>query len=187
MASTIIKTELVMYKTLQVKMKIVSLDIETYSDSLEFPEAYHPLHEVFMISLVFQTYKEPSTRKRYCLHTVSAIEDDDVEIVPYANELKLLEGYADLIIKEDPTIITGYNILGFDLPYMHRRMARVAKPFYTHGLAISDKGLLLSQHSKFFGEAHYIESSGRIMLDVQHQVMADMKLPSYKLLSLIHI
>ena len=49
------------------------------------------------------------------------ITGEDVIIKRFPNEQDLLIGYKDLIQEENPNIIVGYNILGFDIPYMIAR------------------------------------------------------------------
>jgi DNA polymerase elongation subunit (family B) len=46
-------------------------------------------------------------------------------IIPYKNEKSLLNGFLDLWIKLDPTIITGWNSAFFDMPYLYNRIRLV--------------------------------------------------------------
>jgi DNA polymerase elongation subunit (family B) len=49
-------------------------------------------------------------------------KSEDKEIIPYINEKDLLNGFLDLWIKLDPTIITGWNSAYFDMPYLYNRI-----------------------------------------------------------------
>lgn len=180
--STVVKLTDPIYKSISVNMTIFTFDIEVYSDG-GFPNAFHPKHEVFMISITVHRFMDLSNVKKYCYHTVDVCDrDDDVKRVKFESEKSLLQAYSDLIIESDPTIITGYNILGFDLPYMHNRLARLGNTFPVNGVTIEDKGLLKNTYNTFYGSADYIESSGRITIDVMHQVITDSpKMRTYKL------
>ena len=46
---------------------------------------------------------------------------DNVKVDVCKDEKDLLERWADLIKNEDPDIIIGYNIFGFDYEFMFRR------------------------------------------------------------------
>ena len=39
----------------------------------------------------------------------------------YQTEADLLMGFTEFIIEHNPQLIIGYNILGFDIPYMIER------------------------------------------------------------------
>ena len=50
---------------------------------------------------------------------------NEKHIIPYKNEKSLLNGFLDLWIKLDPTIITGWNSAFFDMPYLYNRIRLV--------------------------------------------------------------
>lgn len=50
---------------------------------------------------------------------------NEKRIIPYKNEKSLLNGFLDLWIKLDPTIITGWNSAFFDIPYLYNRIRLV--------------------------------------------------------------
>jgi DNA polymerase elongation subunit (family B) len=78
-----------MYKSIQVAMTIFCFDIEVYCDNPnDFPNAFHPLHEVFMISVTVHKYMQFENVQKYCLHSVE-LEDDgvtDVKRIKYKSE-----------------------------------------------------------------------------------------------------
>ena len=51
--------------------------------------------------------------------------ENGIEIVPYCSEKALLEGILKHWQKANPTIISGWNIDGFDNPYLYNRLERV--------------------------------------------------------------
>lgn len=49
------------------------------------------------------------------------IKRENTRIYSYKTEEALFEGMRNYILHFDPDILTGYNIIGFDLPYFHHR------------------------------------------------------------------
>jgi DNA polymerase elongation subunit (family B) len=49
------------------------------------------------------------------------------EVIPYKTEKELLNGFLDLWIKLDPTIISGWNSEFFDMPYLYHRINKVVR------------------------------------------------------------
>lgn len=105
---------------MNAKVTIFSTDIEVESRPNIFPE---PLHDaVICIScvirgpfcnrnllLTYRTCKFPdNTNKKF-------------ELCLFKDEKKMLEGFAALINATDPDIITGYNVMDFDINYILRR------------------------------------------------------------------
>jgi len=70
-----------------------------------------------------------------------------VNVISYKTEKKLLIGFADLIRKIDPDMITGYNIFGFDFYYIRERSIL---------LGIADEVAKLSRLKELSSE--YVES-----------------------------
>lgn len=167
----------------QIHMKVFSFDIEVHSESGKFPKANDKDDDVFMISVAVQEYLKPDTLKKYSLYLGNCEYDDDVTCIQYTYQNELIEGFVELIEKEDPVIITGYNILGFDIPYLFARYNRPGHSFPTSGILPGDNtSSLIAIYNHYYGEAMHFASSGRIFLDVMHQVMTDApKMRSYKL------
>lgn len=110
---------------------ILAFDIETYSDNhRKMPEEHNPLHVAYMISCIYQRYKQPETRKRYgvIIGKCNAIPECDLsncKIYCVKSEYELVKKFNDIIQECDPEIITGYNIFKFDYPYLDHRLKRV--------------------------------------------------------------
>ena len=108
------------------KPKIMGFDIEVNSSvPSAMPVAQKPPDKVFQISCVLSRYGESvDMDKKYLLSLGDPdqnIVGNNVLIYTYNTEADLLEGFVNLIREENPNIITGYNILGFDIPYMISR------------------------------------------------------------------
>jgi DNA polymerase elongation subunit (family B) len=68
-----------------------------------------------------------NSKKYYCLildksGKIKETGSDKKHIIPYSSEKDLLNGFLDLWIKLDPTIITGWNSAYFDMPYLYNRI-----------------------------------------------------------------
>ena len=70
-----------------------------------------------------------NSKKYYCLILDESKRLDKIsgetEIIRYDNEKDLLNGFLDLWIKLDPTIISGWNSQYFDVPYLYYRMEKI--------------------------------------------------------------
>ena len=85
------------------------------------PNAKKPGDKIFQISCVL--FKESNYDK--FLLTLGEPDPDkvgkDVEIQMFNTEANLLLGFTEFITEYNPQVILGYNILGFDIPYMIER------------------------------------------------------------------
>jgi DNA polymerase elongation subunit (family B) len=71
-----------------------------------------------------------NSKKYYCLvldetGTMKEAHDDAKEVIPYTSESELLHGFLDKWYQLDPTIVTGWNSMFFDIPYMYYRISKV--------------------------------------------------------------
>lgn len=112
---------------------------------------------------------------------------DNVEVQSCSTERELLLKWRDLIIKLDPDIITGYNILGFDMSYLYERTKQLGITkefckigrFRDHCSEYEEKAL----SSSALGDnlLKYIDMEGRVIIDIMKVVQRDHKLDSYRL------
>ena len=77
--------------------------------------------KVTFIGSTFMKYGEKEPYLNHCLVLDTCDEIDNIEIVSVDKEKDLLLQWAELIQKENPDIIIGYNIFGFDYEFMFRR------------------------------------------------------------------
>ncbi len=106
-------------------IKILSFDIEVDSDGQGFPNPDHALFPITAISFHFST--EPS--KFYCISTVpydvekrTVLNEYDVIYYRTNSEIDLLRTFMSLWQNNSPDIITGYNSVFFDTPYLINRI-----------------------------------------------------------------
>lgn len=108
------------------KLKIQFMDIEVFSDgSLEFPRPEIANKPINAISFKNGDSQTNVYIARFPQMDQSAIQErDDVNIKLFDTERELLLAYCKEIKKYDPHIITAWNGLGFDLPYIYNRMQK---------------------------------------------------------------
>lgn len=156
---------------------IMAVDGEMYSDKPEaMPDKHIAKHCCFMWSCVVKRYKaKTETTKRYCivLGECDQIPPDKLEnseIILVDNEVELMNKYGELCQKEDPDIIMGFNIYGFDNPYLNFRVERQLKSLPVLGRIKGQISTYKEQlwESRAYNEMpiNYFTTPGRIMLDL---------------------
>jgi len=184
-------SDLERYDTKQsAKFNILSWDIECYSYDGGFPQADNIENPVIQIGCVFQKYGaiEPHLKVMLSLNTCDPIEGCDVRC--YKTEAELLIGFKNLILEEDPDIMTAYNQFGFDWIYVYDRakLLDIEEEFsnLNRYLGIEDKKSkfqIKNLSSAALGDntLKFYEMKGRVQIDLLKVVQRDHKLDSYKL------
>jgi DNA polymerase elongation subunit (family B) len=180
------------------------MDRETKINKLNIllQEIFPPVEgdKVTFIGSTFLTYGEKRPYLNHCvvLDTCDTLKDEvaNSEIETYKTERELLLAWTRIIQREDPDIIIGYNICGFDYEFMFRRslenscendflrLSRNKGEFcgtrdYTTGkVCIKESSIVIAsgQH-----DLHYIDMTGRLQIDLYNYFRRDFNLTSYKL------
>jgi len=168
--------------------KICSFDIECTSGDGSFPQAERIQDKIIQIGSVFSRYGG-DIYKKHMITLGSCDPIEGVEVVSVNTERELLLEWTKIIKKEDPDILTGYNIWGFDEPYMYNRskhheincanlFSKLSK-LYTMDCQFVEKKL----SSAALGDnvLRYIDSFGRVQIDLMKVVQRDYKLSKYSL------
>ena len=101
---------------------LVYLDIECEIAGALTPENIKdPKGKITSVALY-----DNNSKKYYCLvldeqQLMTEAKSEGKEVIPYKSEKELLNGFLDLWIKLDPTIISGWNSEFFDIPYLYYR------------------------------------------------------------------
>ena len=178
-----------------VPMYIAGYDIETYSESGNFPVASNPSDEIIQIGVSFRyTDDMLNSYKRFVFvsGTCTDSKDDTVKFVSCRNEKHLLEEFMKCARFENPDIIAGYNTFGFDDAYIADRCAYNRLIFNIGRVEIDDwknKGSVTYAHTeaKKFELAsgtfavRYLKVPGRLAIDLLLSVRREQNLDSYKL------
>jgi len=171
---------------------ILSFDIETYSDAHNaMPNRYVNGHLVYMISCIFKKYKIPNTLKRYGIiigdcNQIPAERLDQCTLIHVTNEVTLVDAFGQVVKETDPDIMIGYNILGYDYPYVDHRLKRQIKQWpSSFSRIIGETPKMTSNNwvSKAYGHnaLNTLNMSGRISIDLLPVVRRDYKFESYTL------
>ncbi len=169
---------------------IASYDIETISCDSSFPQAARATDAIVSIGTTFTKYGSDQIVKSVAIGLKSSkkISNADEQYM-FETEEEVLIAWKELILREDPDIITGYNIKFFDNKYLH---GRATHPRINCLRKFSQLGRLNDIQCKF--EEKRLSSSGlgdnlmyqfimigRIEIDLMKMVQQDHKLTSYKL------
>ena len=170
--------------------------------NISLQEIFPPVEgdKVTFIGSTFLTYGEKRPYLNHCIviDTCNSLKDEvaNSEIETYKTEREVLLAWTRLIQRENPDIIIGYNICGFDYEFMFRRslensceneflkLSRNKGEFcgtrdYTTGkVCIKESSIVIAsgQH-----DLHYIDMTGRLQIDLYNYFRRDFNLTSYKL------
>jgi len=123
------------------KLKTVSIDIETDKEG----------EEIYAISLYTDNYKKVLIRSKKKLKNAVIFDD----------EQSMLQAFANKIQELDPDIITGWNLIDFDLKKIHERFQKYKIPFV---LGRADWPCKLRIETSFF-KTSKADFAGRMILD----------------------
>ena len=180
------------------------MDRETKINKLNvsLQEIFPPVEgdKVTFIGSTFLTYGEKRPYLNHCvvLDTCNSLKDEvaNSEIQTCKTERELLLAWTDIIQRENPDIIIGYNICGFDFEFMFRRSLENsceneflklsrnkgefcgARDYNTGKICIKESSIVIAsgQH-----DLRYIDMKGRLQIDLYNYFRRDFNLTSYKL------
>ena len=152
--------------------------------------------KVTFIGSTFLRYGEDRPYLNHCLALGTCDTVPGAEIVSCKTERALLQAWTQLVQREDPDIIIGYNIFGFDYQFMFHRalenhvedeflkLSRNAdefcgkRDFKTGKVSIEETSIALASGQY---DLHYIGMPGRLQVDMYNYFRRDYNLTSYKL------
>jgi len=139
-------------------LKIFSIDIETSTDGKKF----------YSISIVSENFQ-----KSLIVH-----KKKTKNAVNFKDEESLLEKFKDIILEEDPDIITGWSVIDFDLKFLMEKFKQHKIPFI---LGRTDQQCKLKLESDFF-KTSKSDFQGRVVLDAIDLLKGSfIQLENYKL------
>lgn len=170
---------------------VLAFDIECYSNNHRaMPDKYDAQHVAYMISCIYQRYRDPTSRRRYgiiigdCNH-IPEEKFTNCEIIKVDTEYAMIEAFGRVVCETDPEILTGYNILGFDYPYLDHRVKRGLKEWPAMGRIIGVPSFMTSKTWKSGAYGHQsiniLQMEGRISIDLLPIIKRDYKLDKYDL------
>lgn len=151
---------------------------------------------IIQIGTTLHRYGERTICKKHILTLGTCDPIEGVIVEECKTERELLCRWIDFMKQEDPDIITGYNILGFDMKYMYDRadelgrqvLDKVCSLGRIHGYPIMYNGkkpqlCVKKLQSSALGDNLLISlpMDGRIPIDMMKDVQRNYKLEMYKL------
>jgi DNA polymerase elongation subunit (family B) len=161
--------------------------------------AVFPAVEGDKVTFIGSTFLRHGEERPYLNHCLALGTCDSVpgaQIVSCKTERALLEAWTQLVQREDPDIIIGYNIFGFDYQFMfHRALENHVedeflklsrntdefcgkRDFKTGRVSIEETSIALASGQY---DLHYIGMPGRLQIDMYNYFRRDYNLTSYKL------
>lgn len=118
-----------MYKGEQETPEFTKYDLRVFYTDIEiavedeFPESDEAKYPINVIT-IFDSLK----RKYHIWHLndkgITFEDEDDKEFYGFSSEFKMLNHFVDWFINNRPDVISGWNVLGFDMPYIINRVEK---------------------------------------------------------------
>jgi DNA polymerase elongation subunit (family B) len=167
--------------------KIVSFDIENYSSNpKKFPDAEIPEDKTFLITIASQIRGKPDTMERYAILLGECkTKFPNSKIIETKTEKELFDTFWQVLDELDPDIITGYNILSYDFPYIEKRFTKNGGAWDMKGRLKDRYGSMgsISWESSAYGvnNLSFLVVDGRIVIDTFIHVKKEERLAKYDL------
>tara|TARA_B100001093_G_scaffold519746_1_gene610221 strand:- start:5468 stop:9424 length:3957 start_codon:yes stop_codon:yes gene_type:complete len=169
-------------------------DVALKADMLEmiFEKDSYPSLEGDKVTFIGSTFMRMGETEQYKNNMIvlnSCSDCPDVphcEIESYNTEKEVLLAWTKMIQREDPDIIIGYNIFGFDYKFMIERTDELGcrENFLKLSRNIYKESKVIHSSIKIASGTHdlqYIQMDGRLQLDLYNYFRREVNLPSYKL------
>jgi DNA polymerase elongation subunit (family B) len=174
-----------------VPLKILSFDIECESEDGSFPQALRDGDRIIQIGNTFSEYGKIDCFKKAIFTLGSCDPIEGAEVYSFDTEEEMLRAWAKFVVKEDPDVMTGYNIFGFDNKYIYGRSKKHACLY-----EVSELGRIKNEVCEFVTKKlassalgdnilEFFKMSGRVQIDLMKVIQRDHKLSSYKLDSVV--
>jgi len=161
-------------------LKVMSLDIECYSSDGSFPDPKKKDNVVFQIAMTIQQSGNDIYKECLCLKDTPGHKS-------FQAEKELLEFFAETMRDQDPDIVTGWNIFGFDLEYLYRRLSIAGCETHAyiwgrrHEESVDFVEKKLASGALGSNILKMVPMTGRYVFDLFHDVKREHKLESYSL------
>mmetsp|Transcript_16058 Transcript_16058/g.17971 ORF Transcript_16058/g.17971 Transcript_16058/m.17971 type:complete len:1054 (-) Transcript_16058:969-4130(-) len=165
-------------------IRILSFDIECSAE-----EGGFPVPEKDKVIQIANYCKEHGSEEPL-LKTIFTLKDclpiAGARVKSFSDERELLRAWRDFLVEVDPDILTGYNIINFDFPYLINRAKHLKVPKFSYMSRILTAESRIKEttfQSKAVGlkESKEITMDGRIHMDMIQIIFKDYKLSSYSL------
>jgi len=151
---------------------------------------------VTFIGSTFLRYGEAKPYLNHCIALGTCNDVENAEIVRCTEEREVLLEWSKIIQKEDPDIVIGYNIFGFDYQFLfarakelgcerkflqlsrNKREVCINKNWKTGKEGLEESTLVIAsgQH-----DLKFVKMTGRLQIDLYNYLRRDYQLTQYKL------
>jgi len=179
-------------ETVNAPFKISSFDIECIpGDNFSFPDPVKKGDPIIQIGTTTNVLGQPDKIIKHIVTLNTCDPIDGVTVISVKTEKELLRVWCEYIRQIDPDIITGYNTFGFDYNYIAKRcklynfylnlsrLDEIKVTYPNNYTNIIKKTLSSAAYGK--NDMYYINSPGRIPIDLFKVVQKDYKFESFKL------
>jgi DNA polymerase elongation subunit (family B) len=146
---------------------------------------------VIQIGTTVSRFGAPGCCARF-VYTLGSCEDiDGAHVRTFESEGQMIVAWAQLVRELDPDILLGYNVVGFDMAYMHDRAQEllgrtdradsIGALGRVRGLETPFVDQKLSSSAMGDNVLRYFDMHGRVLVDLMKVVQRSHKLDSYKL------
>jgi DNA polymerase elongation subunit (family B) len=173
-------------------------DVKVQSLTNCLDDLFPPLKgdEVTFIGSTFLRFgdKEPYLNHCIVLGSCTDPHSSNTRFEMYSTEKEVLLAWTNIIQQENPDIIIGYNIFGFDYKFLFyrakqndclpsfvklsRNLEEVCGERYDGTIQMEETTTVLASGEH---ELHYIKITGRVQIDLYNYFRREETLPSYKL------
>ncbi|AYV84229.1 MAG: DNA polymerase family B elongation subunit [Hyperionvirus sp.] len=166
---------------------IASYDIECTSGDGTFPQATRDSDKIIQIGTTFSRLGESECYFQHIITLGTCDPIPGVTVESYETEQQVLLAWTRLIREQNPSIITGYNIVGFDFLYLRDRSKKLGIYEAFSQLSRITNEITPFKETKLASSAlgenilRYYDMSGRVIIDLMKVAQRDFKLESYKL------
>lgn len=192
------KNLVMMEEKLAMKMpivypKVLSFDNEANSTIWSsMPKAERPNDKTFQIGVTILDPPKggkPKTYTKYLFSMGPHFNLEDATVISCKTEADLYIAFSEFIVEHDPDVIIGFNILGWDIPYMidrcNRSFCNCIDKFSKFGCieGVKAKETIISWSSSAYGkqEFKFLNAEGRLFIDLLPYIKKNYKLPNYRL------
>jgi DNA polymerase delta subunit 1 len=165
--------------------KYLSFDIECYCINLNSKIPDPKIEENIVLSVSLVIGRGDNLEKKILIIVGDSLDINGVETIRCKTERELLLNFTQIVQKENPDIFLGYNILSFDWNYMiERAILLKLDDFFKLGRDYNPSKIRkMDWGSKAYGDNqyYYIETIGRLHIDLMIDVQRNHKLQKYSL------
>jgi DNA polymerase delta subunit 1 len=131
--------------------------------------------------VIRQGEEEPFLRIVFTLKMCASI--DGAQVLNYETEQEMLNAWSNFVRVLDPDIITGYNIIDFDIPYLFNRAIHLKLETFPYLGRIKIVRSEIRNQEPRIGSNTYnpIDFAGRCLFDLLKVLRCNYKFPSYSL------